>query len=207
MQKFIVSHIDAHMGRTSSAGRKEDEVSHFQLIPVNFFSLLVLLARGAGQFNIELGEQVLYQTGAVKTGLFGTSAAPVANPDHLESGFHETQARGWRFLIRYQILVFQLRDILGGDLLVPRRIWHLSWRVPCLDAATWEPGMTSFCPALIFEPFNPLAALSAFGCGLIIPGDLDEIVSLPDHVGLIGIQRGFGRRAGLAFFIFEEDLA
>ena len=94
MQKFIIPDIDAHMGRMRSAGGKENEITRLQLVPIDFLALLVLFARGSGQFNIELGEQVFDQTGAVKARLFRASAAPITYPDHLKAGFHQLQARG-----------------------------------------------------------------------------------------------------------------
>src|SRR5512136_1339395 len=61
MQKLVISNINAYVCRIRTAGRKENEVANFQLVAVNFLALLVLLARGSGQINIELGKKVFYQ--------------------------------------------------------------------------------------------------------------------------------------------------
>ena len=202
MKELVVSHINAHVGRTGTAGRKEHQVSNLQLIPVDFFSLLILLPGRAGQINIELGEQALDQSGTIETGFFGTSAAPVANPDHFESGFHETQARGWRFRIRLSDSGFSAARYTGRRFARSAPIWLLSWRVLCLLSATWEPGNYELLSDLDFRTFQPVGGSERLRCGLVFPGDLEEAVSLPDHIGLAGCQRGFGLRVGLDLLCF-----
>jgi len=69
MKKFVVSNINAYMCWIFTAGGKENKIPLLQIVAIDLFALLKLLAGCSGQFNIKFGKYAFHKSGTVEAAL------------------------------------------------------------------------------------------------------------------------------------------
>ena len=75
MDKFVVTHVDAHMAEGLSHGVEEHQVAGLQIFFVYFFSGVCLFTRAAGQYFAQsLLIHRSHKTAAIKTVVVGAAA-------------------------------------------------------------------------------------------------------------------------------------